>query len=570
VSRLNRGRWRAHTALGAAPRNPDGGSIVTVFPVASTPKKVVFLLGAGASADAKIPTMPRMYELFMRDLPQEDREFATERMRRVRHWATKHQRPEEDIEVLLASLERYARLDDDLAIAVSGTVPPEDRDTARRIATDLRSKIREWCVNVQPNDVVYLHPLVQLANVYRTLDIFTLNYDRCIEVAAELTDIPCETGFSPEWNPELLDREGDASAPLIRLHKLHGSVSWYRTDGYRYRHVPVRIGGEAVGVDGSPVYEMLVYPELQKEPDLSPYPNLLARFRTAIAEAAVLVVIGYGFGDEWLSRLVREVRGTNRRLQLVILDPKSQAAKVRSDWPENLVLELRMNLKDALEADRILPVVQSLVTAEEHRRAANSFLPNQRPEALRNFTLAVAELLQIGHERGAWEMVRQARGAIRDAPQSQQSALFYGPQPWIDYAPPFDHPAAKAWWGVGRYHLSALEHGVFVNIGGVGVSDAVQRFREAFPALAPWQPMTIEAEMVQLQEGIARRAHDEGSQQRAVITLAEHLDDLIAIDRLRRQPQNDQVLAELTGRIDAYTERGSSARVLDEVVALMP
>jgi hypothetical protein len=82
--------------------------------------------------------------------------------------------------------------------------------------------------------------------------------------------------------------------------------------------------------------------------------------------------------------------------------------------------------------------------------------------------------------------------------------------------------------------------------------------------------MTIEAEMVQLQEGIARRAHDEGSQQRAVITLAERLDDLIAIDRLRRQPQNDQVLAELTGRIDAYTERGSSARVLDEVVALMP
>lgn len=171
MRRLNRGRGRAHTSPGAAPCNPDEGSIVTVLPVASTPKKVVFLLGAGASADAKIPTMPRMYELFMRDLPQEDREFATERMRRVRHWATKHQRPDEDIEVLLASLERYARLDDDLAIAVSGTVPPGDRDIARRIATDLRQKIRQWCVGVQQSDLLYLHPLVRLANVYRTLDI---------------------------------------------------------------------------------------------------------------------------------------------------------------------------------------------------------------------------------------------------------------------------------------------------------------------------------------------------------------------------------------------------------------
>jgi hypothetical protein len=328
------------------------------------------------------------------------------------------------------------------------------------------------------------------------------------------------------------------------------------------------MGGEAVGVDGSPVHEMLVYPELQKEPDLSPYPDLLARFRTAIAKAAVLVVIGYGFVDEWLSRLVREVRGTNRRLQLVIVDPISQTEKVH-DWPENLVLQLHMKLKEALEADRILPVVQNLVTAEDHRQGAYSRLPNQRMEALRLFTSAVADLLFIGHEKGAWELVREARAAISDAPQSEQTALLFNLQPWVDHAPPFGHPAAKAWWGVGRYHLSALENGVFVNLGGASVFEAVQRFREVFPQLVAWQPMATEAELVHLQQGIVRRANSEGPQQRAVMTLAERLDALIAIDRLRRQPQSEEVLAELTGRIDAYTERGSAARVLDELVALM-
>jgi len=513
--------------------------------------------------------MPLMYELFMKNLPQDERDFATERMRRVRPWATKHQRPDEDIEVLLASLERYARLDDDLAIAVSGTIPPEDRDMAHRIAIKLRSKIREWCVNVQPSDLAYLHPLVRLAHVYKTLDIFTLNYDRCIEVAAELTDIECDTGFAPEWNPVLLDREGGAGEPLIRLHKLHGCVSWYRTEDYRYLHVPVRTSGEAVGVDGSPVYEMIVYPELQKEPDLSPYPDLLARFRTAIAQARVLVVVGYGFGDEWLSRLVREVRGTNRRLQLVIVDPKSQADKVLHDWPENLVLELHMKLKEALEADRILPVVRNLVSAEDDRRLAYSRLADQRLEALRLFTSAVTDLLLIGHEKGAWELVREARVATSEPPQQERNALLMNPQSWIDHAPPFSHRAAKAWWQMGRYHLSALENGLFANLGGVTVVQAVQRFREAFPRLASWQPMANEEELVHLQQGIARSASDEGPQQRAVMTLVERLQDLIAIERLRRQVQSEEVLAELTARVDAYTDRGSAASVLDELVELV-
>jgi hypothetical protein len=81
--------------------------------------------------------------------------------------------------------------------------------------------------------------------------------------------------------------------------------------------------------------------------------------------------------------------------------------------------------------------------------------------------------------------------------------------------------------------------------------------------------MANEEELVHLQQGIARSASDEGPQQRAVMTLVERLQDLIAIERLRRQVQSEEVLAELTARVDAYTDRGSAASVLDELVELV-
>src|SRR5579864_6154716 len=92
----------------------------------ASPVDAILLLGAGASVDAGVPAMEAMFDRFVERLSVDDRAFVDRVLARMSAWASRVNRRPKDVEVLLAALEHYADLADDLSFVVSGFVPPSD------------------------------------------------------------------------------------------------------------------------------------------------------------------------------------------------------------------------------------------------------------------------------------------------------------------------------------------------------------------------------------------------------------------------------------------------------------
>jgi hypothetical protein len=522
--------------------------------VAPTAPQVAFLLGAGASVDAGVPAMAAMYDAFVGDLHPDDSAFVAGLMERASSWAGRRRRRERDVEILLASLERYGRLDDDLGLMLAGYAPPNNQDVGTRLAAVLRSKIRDFCLNVSRDRVGYLHALVRLANVYTTLDLFTLNYDVCVELAARDAGILCETGFGLEWEKGRLDYPGQQGAPRVRLHKLHGSVTWYQTPDFHYLHIPARTSHELVGIDGAALREMIVYPELEKDPDLSPYPDLLERFREAVTSAIVLVVVGYAFGDISLFRIMTEALSSNPRLQVLVVDPLSKADTL-ADWPLYRWLQLPLTFQVALATEQLQNAVQALITADAQQKMAYQALPMHPSNARTQFTQATWELLRIGHVPAARHLVHEVAAAIPSPPLSERELLVTDFRAWIDNAPDFDEPEAKAWWSIGRYHLIALEQGVLTRIAPSTTAPSnieAQRFQQTHPGFGSGGGASSSNDVTSLEGAFERRfqavKEDETARRQALARICAMIGQLREIIVLPEQgganwgPQAGQLL----------------------------
>ena len=81
---------------------------------------------------------------------------------------------------------------------------------------------RHQCATYQPG---YFARLADFIPDKGCLQVFTTNYDLCIENACRAQGIDVITGFEPStgrWNPSLFRSE----VPGINLYKLHSSLNW--------------------------------------------------------------------------------------------------------------------------------------------------------------------------------------------------------------------------------------------------------------------------------------------------------------------------------------------------------
>jgi hypothetical protein len=421
------------------------------------PSPVAFLLGAGASADARIPVMREMHRAFIDRQNPEDQEFLRRVETATLPYAARLGRDGVDTELLLAGLEHIAALPDDLSRHLLGANSPPAAALvqASRLARTLRTHIREQCLIPTERDVEYLQPLIRLTNTYDTLDFFSVNYDLCIEMAAAAVEVPCETGFELYWNPERLDRVGTSEQALLRLHKLHGSVTWFQSE-YQYLHLPVRpVNGVLERVDGTRLDEMLVYPALDKEPDLSPYPNLIDRLRQTLRTAKVLVVIGYAFGDKSLQYLLTEALKQNRRLQLLIVEPGETRAG--EFFEADRFVHLKSGLRAALADEQLLTTMNRLIEADLLAAEGFRAVGIDSRLARTRLTEAIDSYLSTQHWAGAQHLVMRAVKAIITPPRTADELLIRDWRTLIEHAPSFDAPTALAWFGLLPYHLDGIE-----------------------------------------------------------------------------------------------------------------
>jgi len=191
------------------------------------------------------------------------------------------------------------------------------------------------CDNQRENAFNYLVSfLMSFASRSGTRDrlhLFTTNYDRYIEVGADVAGLRLIDRFvgavTPVFRASRLDVDLHYNPPGIRgeprylegvarFTKLHGSVDW--VDCHRaIRRFGLPFGAEdtrpylaAPGLDSAGTMQLMIYPNPAKDREtiFYPYSELFRDFAAAVCRPnSTLVCYGYGFGDEHINRVIEDM-----------------------------------------------------------------------------------------------------------------------------------------------------------------------------------------------------------------------------------------------------------------------
>ena len=166
------------------------------------------------------------------------------------------------------------------------------------------------------------------------IEIFTTNYDLLLERAMERVGAPFFDGFvgavEPFFVPESIDadervRGSERASPpraWARLWKLHGSVNWrmledtQRLEQHLANGRIVRLG-DVAPTEGQ---QLIIFPSRDKYADSRrlPFVALQDRLRKILGEGELLLLIlGYGFGDQHINEIIFQGLRSNPRLSVV-------------------------------------------------------------------------------------------------------------------------------------------------------------------------------------------------------------------------------------------------------------
>lgn len=158
------------------------------------------------------------------------------------------------------------------------------------------------------------------------LNLFTTNYDRLIEYGCDLAGLRTLDRFvgalMPAFRASRLDVDMHYNPPgirgeprylegVIRLCKIHGSLDWrWECGELRRCDVPFGAPGDYPGIPSDPSDSVVIYPNPAKDVETLDYPyaELFRDFASAICRPnSSLVTYGYGFGDEHVNRIIRDM-----------------------------------------------------------------------------------------------------------------------------------------------------------------------------------------------------------------------------------------------------------------------
>ena len=159
------------------------------------------------------------------------------------------------------------------------------------------------------------------------VQLFTTNYDPLFEQAAQEGGYAVIDGFSftsprtfsgryfdydivQRERTRLKDEESFVSK-VFHLYKMHGSLTWERTEQGRIQQV------------NSTESPLIVYPASDKYESSyeQPYFEMMSRFQQALRrENTLLIVIGFGFRDKHIQNVILEAVNQNPSFQLVIVN----------------------------------------------------------------------------------------------------------------------------------------------------------------------------------------------------------------------------------------------------------
>jgi hypothetical protein len=196
--------------------------------------------------------------------------------------------------------------------------------TYKELAAAMLAELRELVVTT-PKEVGYLTPIAERGERDGGLTIATLNYDLSIEHVADVRGVSCTTGVE-RW---LETGRWDWPSEGIRLLKLHGSINWVWDRG---EHIDGHLPRETLHVMGDPEDSHMddgrpgvVFGQRGKLRAQGPFLGLLAELEKMMSSARRLIVIGYSFRDDHVNELIQRWTYEDVDRKILVVDPH---------WPE--------------------------------------------------------------------------------------------------------------------------------------------------------------------------------------------------------------------------------------------
>lgn len=204
----------------------------------------------------------------------------------------------------------------------------------KEIVNKIKQIIISNCTIIMPEDAPHKEFLKRITArklKHNRLKLFTTNYDMLFEQAANECGFTMIDGFTftfprvfngNNYDYDIVIRKNSRitaqenyAGKVFHLYKLHGSLDWEKDEesgqirkcDFANNKMPVMIFPSSIKYETS--YEQ-------------PFFEMMSRFQTELRmDNALLIIIGYSFGDKHINSMIFEALELNHSLQLVIVDP---------------------------------------------------------------------------------------------------------------------------------------------------------------------------------------------------------------------------------------------------------
>jgi len=295
--------------------------------------EIIFLLGAGASVDAKIPASYQMIEEIEKKVEADEKwkkyrdlYFFIKSAILFSEGIKGNKDPQYNIEILLITLEELLKRDSHPLFPFIGSWVPKLPEVAKEgfcLVSDLKNQIvisvRDWIIPRHDDVFQYYRGLFRFQRSLEfPLRIFTLNYDLAIETTAKNFEGErprVERGFNPEnrkWEWKLLADEVSDNINIF-LYKLHGSIDWLRSDdGSLDECANLTIDEKSEIIFGT-AYKMQY---------ADPFLFFAYEFRKrTLDDAKLIFCVGYSFSDDHINKILQQAIQADPSRRIISVNP---------------------------------------------------------------------------------------------------------------------------------------------------------------------------------------------------------------------------------------------------------
>ncbi|HUW77502.1 MAG TPA: SIR2 family protein [Candidatus Nanopelagicaceae bacterium] len=208
------------------------------------------------------------------------------------------------------------------ADGVSSLVGPSELGPVFKTLNKLMIGALGKALSVEDSRVDYLAPL--LAHQEGPIQIATLNYDLCVELLSRRAGLSVDTGIQL-WDGGY-DWSWDPSAE-VQLLKLHGSLDWYfdqrRVERECKLEDKVLRAADMTKAEISrfPDSLALVFGQTAKIRSEGPFLAMLLELEKFMLTTERLVIVGYSFGDEHINSAIRRWMRRSKSPKVSIINP---------------------------------------------------------------------------------------------------------------------------------------------------------------------------------------------------------------------------------------------------------